>query len=121
LSGTYQTGSEKMYDYYKNTYNINQSGTDNSLFRFPYARYRAVGGNSSLSLKINIPNTDISFIPSAYYRVLRYYQKNSERGLFLLNGRLDHTYGFSLTAAYLISFDTDRHRKIWIPGPELND
>ena len=121
LSGTFQSGSEKKYYNMNNIYHFDLSGFKLDFFRIPRAQYRAIGGNSFLSVKINIPESDVSLIAGAYYRVLRYFQKNSERGLFIMNRSLDHTYGLSLTAAYLFSIDTHRHRKIWMPRPSMDE
>jgi hypothetical protein len=121
LSGTFQSGSEKKNYSANNIYHYDLSGLKSEFFRIPRAQYRAIGGNSFLSIKINIPKTDVSLIAGAYYRVLRYYQKNSERSLFIMNRSLDHTYGLSLTATYLFSIDTQRHRKIWMPRPSMDE
>jgi hypothetical protein len=121
LSGTFQFGSDKQNYNVHNIYHYDPSGLRTEPVRFPRAQYRAIGGNSFLSVKINVPETDVSLIAGAYYRLLRYFQKNSERGLFILNRSLDHTYGMSLTAAYRFSIDTHRHRKIWMPRPSMDE
>ncbi|OHD65372.1 MAG: hypothetical protein A2176_15560 [Spirochaetes bacterium RBG_13_51_14] len=115
-SAAFLSGSEKTE--YKNSYD--QSGPQLNFSRIPAGRYYAVGGTASLSLKITIPRTDASVGMGAYYRILRYIQKTTDRGIFDLDASHDHNYGLFCSVSYSISFDERKKRRVWIPRPSYD-
>ncbi len=116
ISGTFQTGSQSTD--MKNL-GFKSTGVSHNYFRIPNSRYRGIGGKSSLACNIDIPHIDVALRAGAYFRVLKYYQKKSERDLYLMDRSLDQAYGVYFSASYLISFETVNRRKVWIPRPQL--
>jgi hypothetical protein len=113
LSGTIQSGTDDAD--YKNSFD--RFGLKYNFNKIPRGRYLAAGGNTSLALKINIPKINTSFTLGAFYRMLRYYQKTTDRGFFDLDGAFDHNYGFMCSVSYTFSFGKRKKRRIWIPRP----
>ena len=113
LSGTFQSGSNRSD--YKKSYD--RYGPKFNFRKIPRDIYIAVGGNTSLAFKINIPAINTSLTLGAYYRMLKYFQKNHDRGLFDLDGSYDHNYGFMCSIAYTLSFGKRKKQRLWIPHP----
>ncbi len=116
LAGTFQSGSQKAN--YKNSFS--QSGPEFKMQRIPAARYYGIGLNSSISLRCAIPviNTTISF--GGFYRLLRYMQKSSRRGIHDLDGSLDQIFGCSASVSYHFSFAEKKSHRVWIPRPRYD-
>lgn len=117
ISGTFQSGSNRS-DY----------GKSYSIFPwdfYPIINYRKIlrdiymagGCNASVAFKITIPVINTSLTFGGYYRLLRYFQKNHNRGVFDLDGSYDHNYGFLYSIAFNFSFGERRKPRFWIPRP----
>jgi hypothetical protein len=114
ISGTFMSGSDKSK--YKNAYDRN--GPNFAFSKIPTARYYAVGCNASLALQINIPVIDTSVSLGGYYRVTRYIQKTTDRGLFDYDSSHDHNFGASCSASYNFTFNSHQQPRLWMPRPE---
>jgi hypothetical protein len=117
VSGTFQSGSNRS-DYGK-TYSIdglmfNPKINFRSILRDIYL---AAGCNTSMAFKITIPVVNISVTMGGYYRMLRYFQTNHNRGVFDLDGSYEHKYGFAYSVAYTFSFGQRKIQNLWIPRP----
>ena len=117
VSGTLQSGSNRS-DYGK-TYSFDgwliiPKINFRSILRDIYL---AAGCNTAAAFKITIPVVDISVTMGGYYRILRYFQTNHNRGVFDLDGSYDHKYGFFYSVAYTFSFGQRKKPNIWIPRP----
>jgi hypothetical protein len=113
LSGTIQSGSDDAQ--YKNSFD--QYGPKYNFNKIHKAHYLAAGGNTSLALKINIPIINTSVTLGAFYRMLRYFQKTTDRGFFDLDGAFDHNYGVMCSVSYTFSFGKRKKLHLWIPRP----
>jgi hypothetical protein len=110
---TFQSGSDTQE--YLNM--IDQKNPQLDLPPIPTGRYYAVGCSSLLALKFSIPKIDTSISAGGYYRLLGYIQKSRDRGLFDLDGSLDHTYGASCSVSYTFSTGKNKDKRVWIPQP----
>jgi hypothetical protein len=117
LSLAFQSGSEKIE--FKKAFE--PRGPVLSQIKIPHARYYAIGPHTSLLLKINIPKSGVSITTGAIYRLLSYIQKKSDRGMYVLNGSLEHDFRPVITASYGFSVEDRKKRSIWIPRPETDD
>ena len=113
ISFTFQSGNEKhdylvMIDHWKPMLDTPP---------IPTGRYYAAGVSTLLALKFNIPKIDTSISAGGYYRLLNYFQKRGDRGLFNFDQSLDHTYGVTLSVTYTFSTAKHTDRSIWMPRP----
>lgn len=116
LSGTFQSGMETGE--YRNSWGA--YGPDFLMSKIPTARYYALGCNTSLAVRADIPVINTSIVLCGYYRILGYMQKSSDQGVFILDKSIDNNYGFSLSASYIVSFDEHTRRRVWVPRPEYD-
>ncbi len=116
IAGTFQSGSSKSE--YQNSFSLKQ--LEIAMQRIPTARYYALGMNTNLSIRFTIPRIDTTLSLTGYYRLLRYFQKSSRRGVHVLNGSLDHITGLYATVSYRFSFGDRKSRRVWIPRPHYD-
>ena len=113
ISFTFQSGNEKhdylvLIDHWKPMLDLPPISP---------GRYYAAGVSTLLAFKFNIPKIDTSITAGGYYRLLNYFQKKGDRGLFNLNQSLDHTYGVTLSVTYTYSTAKHQDKSVWMPRP----
>jgi hypothetical protein len=109
----FQSGSDTLK--YQNMY-------DQWKYQFSYApipvgKYYAAGCNLAIAARINIPTINTSFTVGAQYRMLGYIQNTKDRGLFNLNGAIDHSGGITCSAMYTFSLADRKGKGVWMPYP----
>lgn len=113
VSGIFMSGSEKMNFKYPLAIRSNQF----TFPKYPTERYYALGFGSSIAFRLRIPKINTFFTVGGYYRFLKFMQKTSDRGLFVMNNALDQNYGFLCSLSYCFTFGERTRPDVWIPRP----